>query len=432
MKSFLKHLQENNNTLGPVVLPSETPGEPPSVGVRRGQVIQSGMGYPSYEEDPDFYKRMEARRAENRKGAADTISLTNYSRDAMRAIVPVLGEPLTNPDGNSNTHRMGTTTNYYSTNRETGIHTPGNSVIRLNTNDERTKQAWESLKSGKSFSYLSPIGIETLTHEVAHSKPTPESISKQEAYMKRPDKSGNAQNVPGEPPTEYLFSPDELGAYAVGLKTQIRQNLGNVVGPDTTPEQMRQWMDELKQMKDSGKSKSPPWPSKQWDYFRNSDQGTEAAIIAKKTEPNTNNTAVAESAGKYYKSFLQYLQEEGLQTTAGVGYGNTQYSFNVGELVKHTESFPTTQLSLHHFKDIESQIGDLNPEQRRARIAKADLQYPIIVMKHTDPETSNHVYQILDGTHRVAKALAAGQETINAKVVEPNQMEKFLKTDQSG
>jgi len=132
------------------------------------------------------------------------------------------------------------------------------------------------------------------------------------------------------------------------------------------------------------------------------------------------------------KSFLQYLQEEGLQTTAGVGYGNTQYSFNVGELVKHTESFPTTQLSLHHFKDIESQIGDLNPEQRRARIAKADLQYPIIVMKHTDPETSNHVYQILDGTHRAAKALAAGQETINAKVVEPNQMEKFLKTDQSG
>jgi hypothetical protein len=311
MKSFLQHLQEDDDKNRPIVIPSEVPGEPPSVGVRRGQVIQSGMGYPSYEEDPDFYKRMDARRAENRKGAADAISLTNYSRDAMRAIVPVLGEPLTDPDDPDGPPKMGTTTNYYSTNRETGIHTPGSSIIRLNTNDERAKQAWDALKSGKPFSSLSPIGLETLTHEVAHSKPTPESISKEEAYRNRPDKSGNAQNVPGEPPTEYLFSPDELGAFGVGLKTQIRQNLGHVVGPDTTPEQMRQWMDELKQMKDSGKSKSPPWPSKQWDYFRNSDQGTEAAIIARQTKTNSDRTAVTESTGKYYKSFLQFITESG-------------------------------------------------------------------------------------------------------------------------
>ena len=126
------------------------------------------------------------------------------------------------------------------------------------------------------------------------------------------------------------------------------------------------------------------------------------------------------------KSFKEYLQEEGLDSVAGVKYDDDNvYRYKVGDLVKHTKSSKFKKLSMRHFRDIESQIHNVDPAARQERIKKADPSYPIVVMRHKVPGTAKHQYQVLDGTHRVAKALAAGQKKIAARIVDRGHMQKF-------
>lgn len=126
------------------------------------------------------------------------------------------------------------------------------------------------------------------------------------------------------------------------------------------------------------------------------------------------------------KTFLEYLREEGLDSIAGVKYDDDNvYRYKVGDLVKHTKSSTLKNLSMRHFKDIESQIHNVDPSARQERIKRADSSYPIIVMRHKVPGTPKHQYQVLDGTHRVAKALAAGQKKIAARIVDRGHMQKF-------
>ena len=125
------------------------------------------------------------------------------------------------------------------------------------------------------------------------------------------------------------------------------------------------------------------------------------------------------------KSFKQYLTEQGLDSVAGVAYGDNTYRYNVRDLVNHTRSSKFKNISLRHFQNIESQIDRLDPVARQARIDQADPGYPIVVMRHQVPGSAKHQYQVLDGTHRVGAALAAGKKRIAAKLVDPGHMEKF-------
>jgi len=120
------------------------------------------------------------------------------------------------------------------------------------------------------------------------------------------------------------------------------------------------------------------------------------------------------------------LKEEGLDSVAGVKYDDDNvYRYKVGDLVKHTKSSKFKKLSMRHFKDIESQIHNVDPKARKERIDRADPSYPIIVMRHKVPGSAKHQYQVLDGTHRVAKALAASKKKIAAKIVDRGHMQKF-------
>ena len=125
------------------------------------------------------------------------------------------------------------------------------------------------------------------------------------------------------------------------------------------------------------------------------------------------------------KSFVQYISEN-IDTTAGVEYGDSKYKFRVRDLIKHTQSSRLANLSLRHFKGIETQTaGSESPETASRRISGADLEHPIIVLRHHVPNTPRHLYQVLDGTHRVRKALAAGMTKLPARIVDPGHMTPF-------
>lgn len=125
------------------------------------------------------------------------------------------------------------------------------------------------------------------------------------------------------------------------------------------------------------------------------------------------------------RSFLQYITEGGLDSTAGAQYGDTAYRFNVRDLVRHTQSSAVKPLSLRHFQDLDSTISGESPTERETRTAGADTRYPIIVAQHRVPGTRRDVYQILDGTHRVRQALAAGARRLPARVVPPGHLKRF-------
>ena len=75
--------------------------------------------------------------------------------------------------------------------------------------------------------------------------------------------------------------------------------------------------------------------------------------------------------------------------------------------------------------DLENKLGDnvSSVTQGEERIMKADLQYPIILVQK-DGEFS----YVLDGNHRLAKAIMTGEEYIKAKVLyldDKNTPEEF-------
>ena len=75
--------------------------------------------------------------------------------------------------------------------------------------------------------------------------------------------------------------------------------------------------------------------------------------------------------------------------------------------------------------DLENKLGDKvsSVTQGEERIMKADLQYPIILVQK-DGEFS----YVLDGNHRLAKAIMTGEEYIKAKVLyldDKNTPEEF-------
>ena len=72
---------------------------------------------------------------------------------------------------------------------------------------------------------------------------------------------------------------------------------------------------------------------------------------------------------------------------------------------------------------LKSQLDKVTKE--KTRIMKADLNYPIILIKR-----NGKFEYVLDGNHRLQKAIMTGEEYIKAKVLDldnPNTPEKFTR-----
>ena len=109
----------------------------------------------------------------------------------------------------------------------------------------------------------------------------------------------------------------------------------------------------------------------------------------------------------------------GFEQEAGIGIDGKSYKFKIRDLVAFAEKYPVTKVNPKEF--IQQIKGrDEDPTQSMARAEKADLQYPIIVLKR-----KNGQLWIADGTHRAHKAILNKLPTINAKVIPIDDMKSF-------
>jgi hypothetical protein len=117
--------------------------------------------------------------------------------------------------------------------------------------------------------------------------------------------------------------------------------------------------------------------------------------------------------------------KESIDQQAGIGIDGQTFTFKIRDLVALAKEYPISQIDPAQFK---SQLAGRqeSPASALARAQKADLQYPIIVVKR-----KNGQLWIADGTHRVQKALMNNLAKISAHIIPVEDMTPFEKGSQS-
>jgi len=131
--------------------------------------------------------------------------------------------------------------------------------------------------------------------------------------------------------------------------------------------------------------------------------------------------------GKTYKvtgdttDELQAVVAEGtgLDQEAGIGIDGQSFRFKIRDLVALSGKYPVQKVDPRQFAD-QLAGREEDPAQSMARAQKADLQYPIIVVKR-----NNGGLWIADGTHRAHKAIINKLPGINAKIIPIKDMAVF-------
>ncbi len=109
----------------------------------------------------------------------------------------------------------------------------------------------------------------------------------------------------------------------------------------------------------------------------------------------------------------------GFDQEAGIGIDEKSFKFKIRDLVALADNYPVTKIDPQQFsKQIAGR--DEDSTQSMARAEKADLQYPIIVVKR-----QNGQLWIADGTHRVHKAIMHKLPSINAKIIPIKDLAPF-------
>jgi hypothetical protein len=129
------------------------------------------------------------------------------------------------------------------------------------------------------------------------------------------------------------------------------------------------------------------------------------------------------------KSFIQYLSEAKRKkgTIVGQFYGDERGLAPVDSLIRGTQ----TRTQTRKVKDLvrinqdvttkEGRLGDQLKKPSEAfmtRTNNADMSFPI----HVDTDGN-----VVDGSHRLAKAHFAGQKRIQTKLVAPSLISKHIK-----
>lgn len=133
------------------------------------------------------------------------------------------------------------------------------------------------------------------------------------------------------------------------------------------------------------------------------------------------------------KSFKQYIRES-IDAIAGVGFGEgdqaKSYRFKVSDLIDHAQQknengedqYPVQHIDPRSMADnIESRKGSESKKEEIRRTKNADVSYPIIATHRPDGSGLH----ILDGTHRLGRAIENNHETIPVRVIPLDHLEKF-------
>ena len=121
------------------------------------------------------------------------------------------------------------------------------------------------------------------------------------------------------------------------------------------------------------------------------------------------------------KSFKQFLVEnQGIDQIAGVEFDDDNYRFKIKDLIKHSEEYPIVQIDPQSLSDnLEGREGeDFESQQRRTK--NADTNYPIILTHRDDGDL-----HVLDGTHRLQKAIENNHDSISARIIPRGEMKRY-------
>jgi hypothetical protein len=116
-------------------------------------------------------------------------------------------------------------------------------------------------------------------------------------------------------------------------------------------------------------------------------------------------------------------EASGFDQEAGIGIDGQSFKFKIRDLVALANRYPVQKVDPRQFAD-QIASRDEDHTQSMARAEKADLQYPIIVVKR-----NNGGLWIADGTHRAHKAILNKLPSINAKIIPVQDMAVFSAKD---
>jgi hypothetical protein len=91
------------------------------------------------------------------------------------------------------------------------------------------------------------------------------------------------------------------------------------------------------------------------------------------------------------------------------------------DLLKVTEDIPVVDFPVEYLK--EKVISWNNDPEEQKKIDRADLQYPILIFVDNNGE----FLSIIDGNHRVQKAIKLGNEFIDAKIITLSKLPRNIK-----
>ena len=98
--------------------------------------------------------------------------------------------------------------------------------------------------------------------------------------------------------------------------------------------------------------------------------------------------------------------------------------FKVSNIIDLAKNTPVKEIDPKSIKYNFSGRQDSDPSKTKERVMKADLSYPIIAVKNE----AGKIFAMLDGTHRLEKALNLGLDKIKTKILDKEDLIQF-KTD---
>ena len=128
---------------------------------------------------------------------------------------------------------------------------------------------------------------------------------------------------------------------------------------------------------------------------------------------------------------VKIVGSQQIDKTAGVWDTNEQFNdgtdfkikFKVSDVIELAKQKPVKEVNP---KDINYNFSGRieDDKETESRVTSADLSYPILVVQNRD----NKIFALLDGTHRLEKALRLKLDKIKVKIFDIDELEQF-KTD---
>ena len=122
------------------------------------------------------------------------------------------------------------------------------------------------------------------------------------------------------------------------------------------------------------------------------------------------------------------LISESIDKTAGVWITDEKFDdgddfrieFKVSDVIDLAEDKPVVIINPNEIDyNFEGRIEDEGETNKR--VMNADLSYPILVVQNEDGK----IFALLDGTHRLQKALMLNKKKIKVKVFDKSELKKF-------